>query len=94
MYARRQSGPWLLYDLEKDPYELHNLIETSSPGPLAQELDANLLQWMSKTGDSWKLDWPAPIEDNGHLYNYRTFYTIQEYLAWAKNHPYLAPGIN
>lgn len=94
MYARRETGPWLLYDLEKDPYELHNLIQTSSTGPLVQELDANLLQWMNKTGDSWELDWPAPIEDNGHLYNYRTFYTIPEYLAWAKNHPHLAPGIN
>lgn len=93
MYARRESEPWLLYDLEKDPYEMNNLIQASSSHSLVQDLDAKLMQWMNKTGDSWSLDWPAPIEDKGHLYNYRTFYTIQEYLVWAKQHPQLAPGV-
>ena len=94
MYARWESGPWLLYDLKKDPYELHNLAEDSAFAAQLQELDKNLLDWMHRVGDSWSLDWTAPIEDGGSLYEYRTFYTVEEYLAWARKHPYLAPGIS
>jgi len=94
MYARRESEPWLLYDLQSDPDEMKNLVQEDSARSIRQDLDAQLAQWMEKTGDSWSLDWPAPIEDKGHLYNYRTFYTIKEYLAWARQHPQLAPGVH
>ncbi len=93
LYARHESEPWLLYDLEKDPYELNNLIEDRSASQLAQDLDTRLLKWMHKVGDSWKFDWSGPMMD-GRLCNYRTFYTIQEYLDWANKHPHLAPGIH
>jgi hypothetical protein len=33
------------------------------------------------------------VEDGERLVNYRTFYTVQDYLAWAKIDPTLAPGI-
>ena len=42
---------------------------------------------MKKTGDSWDFDWTHPVEDNGRLYKHETFYTIDEYLEWAKKHP-------
>lgn len=94
MYARHQSSPWLLYDLEKDPYQLHNLAQDPAAKPLLDQLDRQLLQWMNKVGDSWSLDWTVPVMDGSRLYEYRTFYTVPEYLAWAKKHPQLAPGIH
>jgi hypothetical protein len=27
------------------------------------------------------------VEDKGRLYNHGTFYTVAEYLEWAKSHP-------
>ncbi|HEV2275560.1 MAG TPA: sulfatase [Acidobacteriaceae bacterium] len=93
MYARRESGPWLLYDLENDPLEMHNLVGSPAAGSVLHELDKDLLDWMGRAGDSWSLDWTQPIEDGGRLYDYRTFYTVPEYLAWAREHPQLAPGI-
>lgn len=90
MYARRQSGPWLLYDLEHDPYEMKNLVDSASVRTLRAGLDRQIQDWMTDVGDSWQLDWTAPIEDAGRLYNYRTFYTVAEYLQWAKQHPELA----
>lgn len=94
MYARTEAGPWLLYDLEHDPYEQKNLIEDAAARELMKRLDNKLLAWMQHVGDSWDLDWTAPIEDAGRLYNYRTFHTVPEYMAWATQHPELAnlPG--
>jgi arylsulfatase A-like enzyme len=93
LYARWEAGPWLLYDLQKDPDELHNLVDDAGHATELQALDRQLLDSMARAGDSWTLDWTAPVEDGERLVNYRTFYTVQEYLAWAKVHPTLAPGI-
>ncbi len=94
LFARRESDPWLLYDLETDPYQLHNRIDEPAAAPLVRDLNSKLLQWMHRVGDSWSFDWTAPVMDDARLYNYRTFYTVPEYLAWAKQHPQLAPGIH
>jgi arylsulfatase A-like enzyme len=90
MYARFATGPWLLYDLKKDPYEMMNLIHDASAQDVMHELDNKLTAWMAKVGDSWKLDWTEPVEDGPKLFQYDTFYTVDEYLAWAKAHPNLA----
>ncbi|MFB3827374.1 MAG: sulfatase [Bryobacteraceae bacterium] len=81
MYARYESRPWVLYDLEKDPYQMNNLADSK---PLVDQMERRLNEWMSRTGDSWKYNWHAPVEDNGRLYRSKTFYTVDEYLAWAK----------
>jgi arylsulfatase A-like enzyme len=93
MYARWKSGPWLLYDLQNDPDELHNLAGDSSDASLRREMDDRLADWMKRTGDSWALDWVQLVEDEGRLFNYRTFYTVDEYLQWAKLYPELNPGL-
>lgn len=92
MYARTQSAPWVLYDLKNDPYEMHNLVDDPAASTVRNEMQSRLEQWMRKIGDSWSLDWTVPVEDGARLYEYRTFYTVQEYLKWAKEHPNLAPG--
>ena len=50
-------------------------------------METKLTDWMSRTGDSWALNSMEPVEDDGRLYRFETFYTIQEYLDWAKTHP-------
>jgi arylsulfatase A-like enzyme len=91
MYARTQEGPWLLYDLKGDPYEMKNLAQAPSHAALRAELEAKLDDWMKRTGDSWSYDSMASVEDNGRLYRFRAFYSIREYLDWAAEHPDLAP---
>lgn len=89
MYARTESKPWVLYDLQKDPFELRNLVQDQSAEALVRDLDGKLSEWMNRTGDRWSYDWTHPVEDNGRLYRHRTFYTVREYLEWAKQHPEL-----
>lgn len=89
LYARWSTGPWLLYNLKNDPDELKNLVNDNSQQSLLRELDQRLTRRMNELGDSWDFDWQDPVEDAGRLYNYRTFYTVQEYLEWAKKHPEL-----
>jgi arylsulfatase A-like enzyme len=86
-YARFESGPWMLYDLQTDPYELKNLAEEAGARTLREDMDRRLAQWMEKTGDSWRFDWTEPVEDQGRLYKHQAFYTVDEYLRWAKEHP-------
>jgi arylsulfatase A-like enzyme len=87
MYARFESRPWVLYDLEKDPYELENLVDDPAAKPILQRMEKLLEGWMKKTGDSWSYNWHDPVEDRGRLYRHRVFYTVEEYLAWAREHP-------
>jgi arylsulfatase A-like enzyme len=91
MYARTEKSPWLLYDLDADPYEQTNLIDDPAHAALRDQMDAQVLSWMKRVGDSWANDSMATVEDKGRLYRFGTFYTIQEYLDWAKEHPELAP---
>lgn len=88
VYARFKDKPWVLYDIEKDKYELNNLVN-SSPA-LVKEMEAKLAHRMKATGDSWSNDWLGLPEDAGRLYRHRTFYTIKEYEAWARENPSVA----
>jgi arylsulfatase A-like enzyme len=91
MYARTAGGPWLLYDLERDPYELSNLVADPAHLHLRDAMEAKIASWMEKTGDSWAFNSMFPVEDDGRLYRFETFTTIQEYMDWALKHPELAP---
>ena len=91
MYARTESGPWVLYDLKDDPYERNNLAQDPSSAAVRNSLEATLASWMKRTGDSWALNSMEPVEDKGRLYRFGAFYTIREYLDWAKAHSELAP---
>ncbi len=77
-YARYQNRPWVLYDLDRDPYQLRNLAHDKK---LAGELDRKLARWMERTGDSWSNDWTALVEDDSRLFRDKTYYTVGEYLA-------------
>ncbi len=87
MYARFRTKPWVLYDLQKDPFELKNLVDDPAAAPVLKNMEARLSAWMQKTGDSWDFNWHELVEDKGRLYHHRTFYTVQEYLDWVKANP-------
>jgi arylsulfatase A-like enzyme len=91
MYARTASGPWVLYDLATDPDELTNLATDPASEPVRKDLEERLGRWMKDSGDWWALNSDVPVEDKGRLYRFETFYTIGEYVEWAKKHPELAP---
>ncbi len=56
MYARTEAGPWMLYDLEDDPYEMKNLADDPAHAALRDRMEAKLAAWMKRTGDSWAFD--------------------------------------
>ncbi|MBK5292968.1 MAG: sulfatase [Acidobacteriia bacterium] len=90
MYARYENAPWVLYDLEQDPYQLRNLVEDHASQEVRQDMERRLAGWMQRTGDSWRYNWSAPYEDGGRLYNHETFYTLEDYEKWLRQHPGLA----
>jgi hypothetical protein len=50
-YVRDLNGPWLLYDNERDPYQLENLVGKSEYADIQSELDAMLNRKLEETGD-------------------------------------------
>jgi arylsulfatase A-like enzyme len=91
MYARQRHQPWVLYDLVNDPYEQKNLADDPASARLRAGMEQKLAGWMKRTGDSWSYDWTERVEDNGRLYSHETFYTVADYLKWAKQHPERTP---
>ena len=87
MYARYRTRPWVLYDLEADPYQMKNLAGEKSAAAVQAEMEDRLVAWMRKTGDSWDFNWSQPVEEKGRLYRHRAFYTVDEYLQYAAKHP-------
>ena len=90
MYARTREAPWVLYDLEADPYELNNLVDDPAAAGILAAMEAELESWMGRTGDSWSFDWSHPLEDGGRLYRHETFYSVGEFMEWAAENPGLA----
>jgi arylsulfatase A-like enzyme len=86
-YARYEEEPWVLFDRERDPFEMHNLAGDPAARELQQELDQKLAALMKQHGDDWKFNSSELVEEGGRLYRHQTFTTIDEYLAWAKEHP-------
>jgi arylsulfatase A-like enzyme len=91
MYARTESDPWVLYDLQADPYEQRNLAADPAFAALRAEMEAKVAAWMKKTGDAWAFNSRQPVDDKGRLYRFGTFTTIDEYLRWAEANPDKAP---
>ncbi len=58
---------------------------------IRDDLETRLAKWMKDTGDSWQFDSDVKVDDKGRLYRFQAFYTIDEYLKWAAEHPDLAP---
>jgi arylsulfatase A-like enzyme len=53
-YARTARGPWLLFDVRRDPFETQNRVGEKSARALVDELDRRLAGIMKESGDSWE----------------------------------------
>ena len=53
-YVRDLSGPWLLFDNEKDPYQQTNLVNSPKVASLQADLDAKLMAKLKKHDDEFK----------------------------------------
>ena len=51
-YARTEDGPWILFDVENDLFEEHNLVGENAE--LVAEMDTLLLKAMADCGDTWR----------------------------------------
>lgn len=51
LFACTEAGPWILYDMLEDPYELVNLVESGHP--LVAEFHERTLTTMQAIGDVW-----------------------------------------
>src|SRR5439155_3114163 len=90
-YARYEDAPWVLFDNEVDPWQMDNLAGNAAHAELERTLDGQLAALMKKHGDAWSFNSLALVEEKGRLYRSRTFFTVQEYLDWAKEHPEAEP---
>ena len=52
-YARTEERPWMLFDLEADPYELNNLVSDPARRRDVAGFDAEIARQMESTGDRW-----------------------------------------
>jgi len=53
-YVRDLQGPWLLFDDEKDPYQLKNLVAAPEYATLCRQLDDRLQATLRKIGDPFR----------------------------------------
>jgi arylsulfatase A-like enzyme len=59
-----------LYDIEKDPYEIHNLAQDSSYAEIKHKMEEDLMTWMHSIDDMYKIEeteqaekaWPNGIQ--------------------------------
>jgi len=54
-YACFENAPWLLFNLNEDPFEQANLAFNPQYAPKRKELQKQLQEWIDKTGDSFTL---------------------------------------
>jgi arylsulfatase A-like enzyme len=53
-YVRDLNGPWLMYDDEKDPYQMDNLVKEEGAADVRGKLDALLRRKLKAAGDEFK----------------------------------------
>ena len=53
-YARLREKGWLLYDREKDPYQMNNLIDKPEHKEIQDKMEATLQEWLKKTNDKFE----------------------------------------
>jgi arylsulfatase A-like enzyme len=54
-YVCLTGTPWLLFNLNEDPYEQANLVHNSRYAQQRKKLNERLKQWVAETGDSFTL---------------------------------------
>jgi arylsulfatase A-like enzyme len=53
-YVKKLDGPWLLFDHDKDPLQMNNLVNKPEYEELQQQMEARLQQELKRIGDEFK----------------------------------------
>ncbi len=53
-YVKKLDGPWFLFDLDKDPLQMNNLVNKQGYEDLQQEMEARLQQELAKIGEEFR----------------------------------------
>lgn len=64
-YVKDLLGPWLLYDNEKDPYQMNNLVGKEEASSLQKEMEEILQAKLKKTNDKF-----LPADEYMKMWNY------------------------
>lgn len=75
-YARDLTGPWLLYDDQRDPYQMNNLVNDVAHAAIQQELEQVLRQKLGAVQDAF-----LPADAYMKQWNYR--YDLEDSLRSA-----------
>jgi len=67
-YVRDLKGPWLLFDNERDPWQLTNLVGQAEHGALQERLDRQLKEKLAAQGDAF-LPGPEYVAKWGYKVN-------------------------
>ena len=62
LYVRTEEEPIALYDLNRDPLEMRDLVESRDHRDVAAQLDGALRDHMERTGDDWAVAAVFPPE--------------------------------
>ena len=81
-YVRDLTGTWLMYDDEKDPYQMNNLAGKPEYASLQKELDGKLQAELKKRGDEFRggqyyIDLWGYKTTNGHSLGYKLGSPVQ-----------------
>lgn len=72
-YVRKLDGPWLLFDDQKDPYQMRNLIGDTRSANLAKSMEKRLQAALKRAGDDFRprkcyLDkWGYAVNESGDI---------------------------
>ena len=78
--------PWVLYDLEQDPYELKNLANDPAAAAIRTEMEASSPSGCRRRATPGRFDSMERSRTRDGSTSHETFYTVDEYLKWAKEH--------
>jgi hypothetical protein len=72
-YVRNSDGPWLLYDNQVDPYQMHNLVGAAEQAELQKKLEDMLQSKLRQTRDKFHPkehyleEWGYTVNRNGAI---------------------------
>ena len=70
-YVRSLDGSWMLYNNDKDPHQLTNLVSDPAYSDILDELDTNLQERLDARGDEFRTgmeyieEWGYEVDENG-----------------------------
>ncbi len=91
LYVIDKQGPWLCYDLEKDPKQLHNLVGKAEAFEIMHQLQIRLNTLLQERNDQFKSGFEL-LEDYGYTRKFATALNPNELELYLSNWGYETEG--